>query len=132
MTIVLDVSAAIEIILKKEKKELFDGYFKNAKWVIAPDLFVSEISNVLWKYNKVKQIKHDECIQYVEDSLAMVDDFIEAKDLWKEALGESIKNMHSVYDMFYAVLTRRNDAKLLTNDKALFALCKKIGIDAVT
>ncbi len=131
MIIVLDVSAAVEIILKKEKKERFNGYFKEAKWVIAPDLFVSEISNVFWKYYKAKQLSHEDCIQYVEDGLAMVDDFIEGKTLWKEALGESIKNMHSVYDMFYAVVTRRNDAKLLTNDNALYELCKKTGIDVI-
>jgi predicted nucleic acid-binding protein len=86
MIVVLDVSAAIEILLKKEKKELFDTHFQNAKWVIAPDLFVSEISNTLWKYYKAKQLSHEDCIQYVEDGLAMVDDFTEAKDLWKEAL----------------------------------------------
>jgi hypothetical protein len=54
MIAILDVSAAIEIILKKSKKELFDSHYRNAKWVIAPDLFVSEISNVLWKYYKAK------------------------------------------------------------------------------
>jgi predicted nucleic acid-binding protein len=131
MIVILDVSAAIEIILKKEKKELFDSQYKLAKWVIAPDLFVSEISNVLWKYYRAKVLTHEECNQYVDDGIKMIDDFIAGRELWKEALGESIKNNHSVYDMYYAVLTRRNDAKLLTNDGALAGICRKLNIDVV-
>lgn len=129
MIVVLDVSAAIEIIMKKEKKDLFELYLEQSQWVIAPDLYVSEISNVLWKYYKINKINHNECVQYTEDGLALIDDFVESKDLWKEALGEGIKNIHSVYDMFYMVLTRRNDAKLLTSDKVLSEICKRIGVD---
>jgi hypothetical protein len=46
----------------------------------------------------------------------LVDDFFAADTLWKEALGEGIKNNHSIYDMFYAVL--------ITNDAALAKVCK--------
>jgi len=42
MTVVLDVSAAIEILLKKEKGGVFDSTYRNASWVVAPDLHVSE------------------------------------------------------------------------------------------
>jgi hypothetical protein len=38
MTMILDVSAAIEILLKKEKKDTFDHIYQTASWVIAPDL----------------------------------------------------------------------------------------------
>ena len=41
------------------------------------------------------------------------------------------KNNHSIYDMFYAVLTRRNDAVLLTNDGALVEVCKILNIETV-
>jgi predicted nucleic acid-binding protein len=131
MILILDVSASIEIILKKEKKALFESHYQSAKWVIAPDLFVPEISNVLWKYYKAKVLTHEECNQYVDDGIKMVDDFIDAKELWKEALGESIKNNHSVYDMFYAVLARRNDGKLITKDDSLAKICRKLKIDVV-
>ena len=128
MISILDVSGAIQIILEKEKAEKFDRAINESDWVIAPDLYVSEISNVLWKYHKAKIISHDNCIQYVEDGIRMIDDYIEAKDLWKEALGEGIRNDHSIYDMYYVVLARRNDARLITNDGALAKLCKKIGV----
>jgi len=128
MIAVLDVSAAIEMILQKEKKELFHAAFMDSSWVLAPDLYVSEISNVLWKYYRANVISHEECIQYVEDGINMIDDFIDGKDLWKEALGEGIKSNHSIYDMYYAILARRNDAVLITNDGPLSKICSELRI----
>ena len=129
MTAVLDVSAAIEILLQKEKKELFNATYEKASWVIAPDLYIAEISNVLWKYYKSGLISHMECIQYVEDGIELIDDYFPSKELWKEALGEGIKNTHSIYDMYYTVLARRNDATLITNDSKLSLICNKLNID---
>jgi len=86
---------------------------------------------VLWKYYKAQKISHAECMQYVEDGIDLIDDFFEAKELWKEALGEGIKNVHSIYDMYYAVLARRNDALLMTNDEQLSILCKKLNVEVV-
>jgi len=129
MTAVLDVSAAIEILLQKEKKELFNATYEKASWVIAPDLYIAEISNVLWKYYKSGLISHMECIQYVEDGIELIDDYFPSKELWKEALGEGIKNTHSIYDMYYTVLARRNDATLITNDSKLSLICNKLNIE---
>jgi len=129
MTAVLDVSAAIEILLQKEKKELFNATYEKASWVIAPDLYIAEISNVVWKYYKSGLISHIECIQYVEDGIDLIDDYFPSKELWKEALGEGIKNTHSIYDMYYAVLARRNDATLITNDSKLSVICNKLNIE---
>ena len=66
MTIVLDVSAAIQIVLQKEKKDYFESYYRKASWVIAPELYISEITNVLWKYYKNRILTHEECLQYKE------------------------------------------------------------------
>jgi predicted nucleic acid-binding protein len=128
MIVVLDVSAAIEIILRKEKLELFNSTYSKASWVIAPHLYISEITNVLWKCHKAKMLSHDDCIQYVQDGIDLIDDFVDAIDYWKESLAEGIKNNHSIYDMYYAVLARRNDATLITNDGALAKVCKTLKI----
>jgi predicted nucleic acid-binding protein len=129
MTIVLDVSAAMQIVLQKERKDYFESLVKKASWVIAPELYISEITNVLWKYHKNKILTHDECLQYLEDGLALIDDFFTEKDMWKEVLGESIKNDHSAYDMFYAILARRNDSILVSHDKELIKIAKEMKIE---
>jgi predicted nucleic acid-binding protein len=128
MIAVLDVSGAIQILLQKDKASLFDAKIKEASWVIAPDLYVSELSNVLWKYHKAEVISREDCIQLVEDGLNLIDDFIDVKELWKESLGEGIKNNHSIYDMYYVVAARRNDALLITNDGPLADICKELNI----
>lgn len=129
MIVVLDVSAAIEIILQKDKNDLFKSIYKKGTWIITPDLFIAEITNVLWKYHKAEVISHEDCIQYVQDGIDMIDDFIDAKELWKESLAEGIKNNHSIYDMYYLVLSRRNDAILITNDGPLANICKKLNVE---
>ncbi len=131
MIVVLDVSAAIEIVLKKARRGLFNAAYQEAEWVIAPDLFVSEIANVFWKYHRAKLISHESCIQYVEDAIDLIDDTLPVKDLWRESISEATKNNHSAYDMTYAILSRRNNATLLTNDKSLSKICKKLRIDVV-
>jgi predicted nucleic acid-binding protein len=129
MTIVLDVSAAIQILLKKDRKKYFSEIYEKSSWVIAPDLYIAEITNVLWKYNKAGIVSADECQQYVEDGVALIDDYYQTIDLWKEVLGESIRYKHSSYDLFYAILARRNSGKLITNDKELENICKKMKIE---
>ena len=130
MTAVLDVSAAIQIILKKEKLQLFKNSIESSSWIIAPDIFVSELTNTFWKYYRAGVINHDECVQYTENGLNLVDDLVPCKDLWKESLSEGIKNKHSIYNMLYMVAARRNDALLLTNDSKLaeIALIQKIEV----
>jgi predicted nucleic acid-binding protein len=130
MTIILDVSAAIQIILKKEKADFFNEWYKKANWIVAPDLYITELTNVLWKYYKAKIFDHNECKDYVQDGIDLIDDYFESKEIWKEVLGESIKNNHSAYDMFYAILARRNDGVLLTNDSKLIKICKEINIES--
>jgi len=58
----------------------------------------------------------------------MIDDYVDAKELWKEAIGDGIRYNHSIYDMYYCVLARRNDAMLITNDGDLAKICRKMGI----
>ena len=130
MTIVLDVSAAMQIVLQKEKKSYFEDFCRKASWVIAPELYISEITNVLWKYYKNKILTKEECSQYTEDGLGLIDDFFTAKDMWKEVLGESIKNGHSAYDMFYAVLARRNNSTLVSNDRELIHIAREMKIES--
>jgi predicted nucleic acid-binding protein len=129
MIAVLDASAAIQIVLKKEKAKHFTKYYEKANWVIAPELFIPEITNVLWKYYKAKFFGTEECRQFVSDSISLADEFFESRDLWTEVLGESIKYNHSAYDLFYLVLARRNNAILLSNDMDLIKLCNKLKID---
>ena len=51
MIVVLDASAAIKIILNHTSAKGFSDVLKKSDWVIAPDIFVSEVTNAFWKYH---------------------------------------------------------------------------------
>ena len=59
----------IEIIFQREKDNTFKSIYHQGTWIIAPDLFIAEITNVLWKYYKAGRISHIDCIQYVQDGI---------------------------------------------------------------
>jgi predicted nucleic acid-binding protein len=131
MIIVLDTSAAIEIILNKKESENFKKIILEADAVIAPELYISEITNVAWKYNKISNFGHEECYSLSEDGINLIDQFIDTKFLWKEALREAMNNNQSVYDCLYLICARRNDGILLTKDQKLKKLCRKLKIETM-
>ncbi|GHU50879.1 hypothetical protein FACS1894200_10630 [Spirochaetia bacterium] len=128
MIVVIDVSGAVQILLKTEKALQFKEAVDNAATVIAPDLFVPELTNTLWKYQRAKIFSEDECLLYIERGIKLIDNFVDSKDYWKEAFAEGVRNKHPVYDMFYAVVARRNEGVLITNDGDLAKICQQLSI----
>ncbi|MCL2609172.1 MAG: type II toxin-antitoxin system VapC family toxin [Treponema sp.] len=128
MTAALDVSGCLEILLQKEKSENFGKALKAANLVVAPDLYVPELTNTLWKYCRAGFLSQDECMQYIRDGINYVDKFIDCRDLWQEAFSEGLNNNYSVYDMFYMVVARRYGGALITCDSVLATVCRKYGI----
>jgi predicted nucleic acid-binding protein len=125
MTAVIDVSGAMTILLQKEKTEKYQKVLQESTLVIAPDLFVSELTNTFLKYFKTKIFTKEQCIQYIFDGIDYVDIFFNTKDIWQEAFFEGINNNHSIYDMFYLVIAKRHSGILITNDSVLAEICKK-------
>jgi len=131
MIIVLDTSAAIEMLLNKPDSYKYKKHVIEADAVIAPELYIAEISNVAWKYSKIAGFRHEECYRLAEDGINLVDQFIDTSDLWKEALREAMNNDQSVYDCQYIICARRNDALLLTKDQKLKKVCRKLKIETL-
>jgi predicted nucleic acid-binding protein len=128
MIAILDVSGVAQILFQTAKKDTFKAMLKESSSVLAPDLYVSELTNTLWKFCSKGIYTPEECMQFIKDGLGYIDEFIDSKELWQEAFGEGVKNKHPVYDMYYAVAARRNDGMLITNDGDLAKICKKLSI----
>lgn len=125
MIIVLDASGAVEIALQKENSTRFMNYLKKADVILAPDIYVSEVTNVFWKYRKFAQFTDEICLKGIEFCINLIDDFIDPKDLWREAYFEGVSNENSTYDMFYLVTARRNYGLIISMDKKLNTLAEK-------
>jgi predicted nucleic acid-binding protein len=131
MITVIDASAAAEIGFNLPNADKYKDILKRSTKVLAPDLFISEITNVYWKYIIALQIDFEKAKLGIEYSIKSVDEFIDTQDIWNESLFEAIQQKHSVYDIMYIITARRNSAVLLTLDKKLKSICTKLKIETL-
>ncbi|MBO7430039.1 MAG: type II toxin-antitoxin system VapC family toxin [Spirochaetia bacterium] len=131
MIYVLDTCAAFEIAFHGPKYSLFMNAVAGAEKVIAPTLFDSEVTNVLWKYARNGAVDEENARKTLAYLLQMVDEYTDTSELAIEALHEGIRLEHNIYDMFYLVLARHNGATLLTTDKKFKALAKSLGVSVL-
>jgi len=125
MIIVLDASAAVEVVLQREKAAGLGRIIAEADWVIAPTLMIPEVANVFWKYFQSSGMPVDQCEQAIDRALALPDEYIYETEICREAFTMSCITGKPVYDMFYLVLARRHSAYLLTMDKQLKEIAVK-------
>lgn len=119
MICVIDSSAAVEIVMKKSGAIDLINSLIVADKVIAPTLFYAEIGNVFRKYIQGGFINKEKGQDLYRAAIRIVDEFSDIAELSEEAVHEAIRLEHSVYDLLYLILARRNGAKLLTCDKKL-------------
>jgi predicted nucleic acid-binding protein len=132
MIIVIDSSAAVEIILQRKGIKLFKNELEKADWVITPYLYISEITNTFWKYFQFGSLQLDQCEKAIDYALDLPDDFIDEKTLYREAFAMACLTKKPAYDMFFLILARRNNAFLMTKDKSLQQCAKKHSIAVIS
>ena len=119
MKVVLDASAGLSAVLGQETGPAILDVLAGATVVIAPELFAAEVSSGLWKYVSAKQLTLDAAAERLDAALKLVDRHEPMAALAQEVLREASAHRHSVYDLYYAVLARREGAAILTIDTRL-------------
>lgn len=128
MIIVLDASAAVGISLNRSDAMPLLEHVEKAEWVIAPDLYISEVTNVIWKYHQFEDLPLDVCESVLHTAISLTDEFISAEELYTEAFALACQAGHPVYDALYLVCARRYNAMLISSDQRLMKLAKKHAI----
>ena len=128
MITLLDTSFAIKIVFQHTSIRLLLDCLQKADWVIAPDVFVSEVTNVFWKYHQFEDLPLPICENSLHQTIALIDDFIDAVELYQETFGFSCQIQHSVYDAMYLICARRHNGIFITVDNKLINLAKKYAI----
>lgn len=126
MRIVLDASAAANIVLRTDLAPALIEKLKQSPLVIAPTLFHGEIANTLWKYVRIGDLDKETALTRYTEAIGLIDIFEADAQLAAEALSAAIRYKHSVYDMLYVILARRHSCMVLTVDKKLAALIRKL------
>lgn len=128
MRLVLDASAAIEVVLDRSKARQFAQTLEEADEVLAPELLVPEVVNTVWKYHQFEDLSLSTCDRALELALGLVDLLVSCKELYREAFLLARNARRPAYDMFYLALARREDAAFLTTDAALRKEAERQGI----
>ena len=128
MKAVLDASAAIEIVLGRAHAPRFAEAIEEADAVLAPELYVAEVVNTIWKYHRFESMGLPACDRALDAAIGLVDILVSAKDLYGEAFLLARTTGRSAYDMFYLALARREDAAFLTLDAALRKEAERQGV----
>ncbi len=129
--IVLDCSAAVEIVLKTDNGNCIYGLIEPNEKVITTDLFRIEIINALSKYVKSGKITLEESFRLLARATHMIDEFVPMQEYCIGALKESTRLNYSAYDMLYLLLAQRRQAILATLDMKLIKLCEQQGVECI-
>ncbi len=131
MRVVLDTSAAIEVVLDRQNASRFSEALRDAEEVLAPELFVAELANAFWKYHHFETLSLTVCDRSIGLGLDLVDILVPCKELHREAFLLARVARRPVYDMFYLALAKREDALLLTLDSTLRKVAEREGISTL-
>ena len=101
MTLVLDASAAVELVMARPGRSSIAAFLQNNEWVIAPSLYLYEVTNAMWKYHRLRKLELKYLQEKLRQAIALVDEIIPAGDLCPEALRLSCQIGQTAYDAAY-------------------------------
>lgn len=121
---VVDASVAIKWFFPEDFSEHSERLLSSSVELIFPDLVISEIGNILWKYIARGECSHHEAIailrQIKSPALHMWSTAIIAED----ALVIACRTRRSFYDSVYIALAVRADCRMVTADLKLYNALK--------
>lgn len=129
MTIVLDVSAALNAARGAAEADAILWSVEEAERVIAPELFFSEVVNAIWKYSQAGLLTVPESEALLARCIRFVTEFVPHAGVAEQALHLAIAFKVPAYDMFYLALAKQRDARLLTADAKLARLAGRLDIE---
>ncbi len=126
MTLVIDASVAAKWILPEAQSDKAVALRVQDPDLIAPSLIVAEIGNALWKSAGRGDFAKPDTRRMLEVATTHFSRLIPLQDLAGDALQLSIDLKHPIYDCFYLALAQRERAPLVSADKRLIAIGKRV------
>ncbi len=128
MIVVLDASAAVRLTLGQSNYKMVAETLKQADWVVAPSLYLYEISNVMWKYSKVGTISQETLRDKMLSCTGLIDELIPAANLYAECFELACRLGQPAYDMAYLASCLRKEAGLISFDRRMLETAVKLNI----
>lgn len=131
MRVILDASAAVRLVTGSDEAGRIRASLTTASTVAVPDLYVSEVTNALWKLARFADLPAAQADVALRDALSLPDSFVSTRELAPEVLALAQRFQRPAYDLFYLVAARREAARLVTLDRRLAELAAALGVDAL-
>ena len=116
---VVDASVAVKWFVEEPGSADALGLLKDPELVIAPELVVAEVANVVWKHLIRGDLKHHQVVHVPEALPRMFAELWPTVWLARRAFEIAAELRHPVYDCFYLALAESEDATLVTADRRL-------------
>ena len=105
--------------LTQEAEELLDYYVREQIRLLVPDLFWSELGNVLWKAVARRRITQEHAESSMGKARQLQLPVLPGVDLISPALTLALASGRSVYDSMYITAAMSKGVQLLTADERL-------------
>jgi len=123
MKYVLDTSAVIKCVIPETDSlkviRLVEEYIQAIHELIAPDLFSSEVANVLMMAERTGKIRAGEALAFFHDILSASPVCYAATPLLPRAIEIALTFRQSAYDCLFVALAEREGCELVTADDKL-------------
>ena len=119
MELVIDASVATQWFFPEEKSAAASAIFEEGATLIAPDLIVSELTNVCLKKISRREatLSQARAAYYSLDDI--LDDLVPTRALALPALEIAVELNHPAYDCFYIALAQARGVEMVTADRRL-------------
>lgn len=125
MIFVIDANVGLKWFIEEPRSHAARKFFQQGNSFIAPDIFIPEICNVVWKKVKIHDISLEQGQAIVTNVPMVLDYLVPSSEVTKRAFDLAVQFNHPLYDCLYLALAERESITLITDDGKLVKVAKK-------
>ena len=126
MTLVVDASVSVQWVLPEPLSDRATALRLTGEPIIAPDLVYAEIGNAVWKRAARGELSTATALEALATATGLYSSLVPMTGIAARATEIAIALKHPVYDCFYLALAERERAPLVSADKRLVAIGKRV------
>jgi predicted nucleic acid-binding protein len=127
--IVLDASAAVELLLHTDAAPMIDSTLMNAGAAIAPVHFDAEVYKALRRMYLRRAVDREDLLTFINQLERSDIERVEIVSLLPNVVG--LVDVIGAHDVFYVLLAISRQCPLLTCDLRLARAAKRLGVDVI-
>jgi predicted nucleic acid-binding protein len=126
MSLIVDASVAVKWLSEEPGSAQAEVLLAGVDDLIAPELVLAEIGNALWKKAVARILDRRQMLDGIQRVPAFFDRLVPVPEIATRATEIALDLRHPVYDCFYLALAERERCSLITADKRLLSVAKKM------